>query len=86
MVRDLNYEDGYILEFSFKLDFVNEFCKKDYKERYIFFAQPHAIIIDKNCPQVIIKGSVSKKLPNGSRMVTLFLVNGEFNGELILNG
>lgn len=35
------------------------------------------IIIDNNCPQVIIKGSVSKKLPNGSRMVTLFLVNDQ---------
>lgn len=35
------------------------------------------IIIDQECQQVIIKGNVSKKLSNGSRMVTIFLVNDQ---------
>ena len=45
----LRFIEGYILEFSFKIDLVNDFCSREnIDERYIFFAHPHAIIQDKN--------------------------------------
>jgi len=34
-------------------------------------------IIDTDTPEVIVQGSVAKPLPNGDRLVTLFLVNGQ---------
>ena len=38
---------GYIVEFSFKLDLVNEFCSnKDREERYIFYIHPHGITLN----------------------------------------
>lgn len=33
--------------------------------------------IDKNCPDVFVQGHVSRLLPDGSRLVTLFLVNNQ---------
>ena len=40
---------GYILELSFKVDLVNDFCPKTgITERYLLFAHPHAIIQDPN--------------------------------------
>ena len=39
--------DGYILEISFKIDLVNEFCSKE-EERFIFFAHPHSIFQNEN--------------------------------------
>ena len=40
----MNYKmiDGYAIEFSFKFDKVNEFCKKP-SPRYVFWAHPHYI-------------------------------------------
>ena len=41
--------NGYIFEISFKVDFVNEFCdKKGIEERYLLWAQPHAIVLDQD--------------------------------------
>ena len=40
---------GYIIEVSFKVDLINEFCSKtDIQERYLFYAHPHAITQDVN--------------------------------------
>ena len=40
---------GHIIEVSFKLDLINEFCSKtNIQERYIFYAHPHAITQDEN--------------------------------------
>ena len=36
---------GYIIELSFKVDLVNDFCDKP-EERYLFFAHPHGITQD----------------------------------------
>ena len=45
----LKFINGYILEFSFKIDLVNDFCSKEgIDERYIFYAHPHAIFQDKD--------------------------------------
>ena len=35
------------------------------------------LIVDPACPQVIVQGSVGAPAPNGDRLVTLFLVNGQ---------
>ena len=44
-----NLTSGYILEISFKVDLVNEFCSKEgIDERYFLWAEPHAIILDSN--------------------------------------
>ena len=34
-------------------------------------------VIDENCPDVFVQGNVSRLLPDGSRLVTLFLVNNQ---------
>ena len=39
-------KQGYIIEFSFKVDTVNEFCSKDAIERFLFYAHPHSITQD----------------------------------------
>ena len=42
-------KQGYIFEISFMVDLINEFCSKDgIEERYLLWAQPHAIYLDKN--------------------------------------
>ena len=40
--------NGYIIEFSFKIDLVNDFCPVPGGDRYLFYAYPHAIIQDQN--------------------------------------
>ena len=40
--------NGYIIEFSFKIDLVNDFCPVPEGDRYLFYAYPHAIIQDQN--------------------------------------
>lgn len=35
--------------------------------------------IDEGCPDVFVQGNVSRQLPDGSRLVTLFLVNNQKN-------
>jgi len=36
-----------------------------------------SLVIDNNCPEVIIQGSVSAPLDNGDRLVTLFFINNQ---------
>jgi len=40
--------NGYIIEFSFKIDLVNDFCSVPEGDRYLFYAYPHTITQDKN--------------------------------------
>jgi len=35
------------------------------------------IVLDTNCPEVIVQGTASAPLPNNDRLVTLFFVNGQ---------
>ncbi|MEW6381438.1 MAG: DISARM system helicase DrmA [bacterium] len=35
------------------------------------------IVVDSACPDVVVRGTVGDPLPNGDRLVTLFLVNGQ---------
>jgi hypothetical protein len=35
------------------------------------------IVMDSACPDVVVQGTVGDPLPNGDRLVTLFLVNGQ---------
>ena len=56
------------------------------------------IVVDSACPDVVVQGTVGDPLPNGDRLVTLFLVNGQtkpdenqdrawvFQPELIVRG
>lgn len=56
------------------------------------------IVMDSGCPDVVVQGTVGDPLPNGDRLVTLFLVNGQtrpdvnqdeawiFQPELIVRG
>lgn len=56
------------------------------------------IVMDSACPDVVVQGTVGDPLPNGDRLVTLFLVNGQtkpdenqdqawiFQPELIVRG
>ncbi len=37
--------------------------------------------IDRNCPEVIVQGTVRPKLPKGDRLVTIFLVNNQAKPE-----
>jgi len=39
------------------------------------------VIIDKECPEVFVKGTVGAPLENGDRLVTLFLVNDQIKPE-----
>ncbi|MFH2122758.1 MAG: DISARM system helicase DrmA [Pseudomonadota bacterium] len=39
------------------------------------------LVIDQNCPDVIIQGSISAPLGNGDRLVTIFLINNQGVGE-----
>lgn len=39
------------------------------------------VVVDKNCPAVVVQGAVSEPLANGDRLVTLFLVNGQVMPE-----
>ncbi len=39
------------------------------------------IMIDSECPEIIVQGTVSAKLENGDRLVTLFLVNTQTMAE-----
>ena len=38
-------------------------------------------MIDSECPEIIVQGTVSAKLENGDRLVTLFLVNTQTMAE-----
>ena len=45
----LKFINGYIFEFSFKIDLVNDFCSKEgIKERFIIYAHPHSIFQNQN--------------------------------------
>ena len=39
------------------------------------------IVVDSACPDVLVQGTVSDRLPNGDRLVTLFLVNNQRKPE-----
>jgi len=39
------------------------------------------IVMDSACPDVVVQGTVGDPLPNGDRLVTLFLVNGQIKPD-----
>ncbi|PKN66406.1 MAG: helicase [Deltaproteobacteria bacterium HGW-Deltaproteobacteria-15] len=38
-------------------------------------------LVDESCPEVVVQGTVGEPLPNGDRLVTLFLVNNQTKPE-----
>lgn len=39
------------------------------------------MVVDANCPEVVVQGTVRRKLPTGDRLVTIFLLNNQTKPE-----